>query len=83
MLNQQDFPEAEETARETESTFEKYPHWRVSASQERDVRKELWGILIKAKAKAQEGTRVIKDIDINELKEIIDQLLRVAGRAGE
>ena len=51
--------------------------------QERDVRKELWGILIKAKAKADEGTRTIKDIDINELKEIVDQLLRVAGRAGE
>ena len=80
LMNRDDIPDAEGLAREMEASFEKYPHWRSSEGQERDVRKEIWKALILARSKEKEGSRTMKD-EIDELKGLVDQIMRVAERA--
>ncbi len=81
LLNREGFPAPEDIARQMEATFAQYPHWRVSAAQERDVRQALWGVLLRAKAEGLKGSRTVKE-KIDELKGLVDQILNVAGRAG-
>jgi len=81
LLNRQGLKKAEKIAREMETTFEEYPHFRVSAAQERDVRKALYGVLLKEWVKAK--TRSGGTKETAELTTLVEQLMRVAGRAGE
>jgi type I restriction enzyme R subunit len=81
LLNKEGFQEAEAMAREVEETFEKYPHWRMSSHQERDVRRELYRVLLFAIAKRKDGSRTMKETD--QLTPLAEKILKVAGRAEE
>ena len=81
LLNREGLPEAEEIARELETTFDEHPHWRVSAAQERDVRRALYRVLLKDRVKAKKESREIKET--NKLTILVEQIIKVAGRAGE
>jgi type I restriction enzyme R subunit len=81
LLNHEGFSEAEEIARELETTFDEHPYWRVSAAQERDVRRALYKVLLLDRAKNKKEGKKIKETD--ELTELVEQIIRVAGRAGE
>jgi len=80
VLNQDDLPDAEEIAREMEKSFEEYPHWEFSPAQERDVRIELYKVLLKKKVKDE--LKSSKTKETNELTLLVEKLMRVAGRAG-
>ena len=80
VLNQDDLPDAEEIAREMEKSFEEYPHWEFSPAQERDVRIELYKVLLNSKAKKE--LKSSKTKETNELTLLVEKLMRVAGRAG-
>jgi hypothetical protein len=54
-------PNAEWIARQMEDTFNKYPHWRYSTAQERDVRIALYGVLLKEYNQAKEEGRETKE----------------------
>jgi len=81
LLNKEGLRGAEKIARDMETTFEEYPHFRVSAAQERDVRKALYGVLLKEWVKTK--TRSGGTKETAELTTLVEQLMRVAGRAGE
>ena len=81
LLNRQGLKQAEEIARDTEIAFDKYPYWRVSAAQERDIRRELYRVLLKEWAKEKKEGRRARST--KELPTLVEQLMRVAGRAGE
>ncbi|HLE82563.1 MAG TPA: HsdR family type I site-specific deoxyribonuclease, partial [Dehalococcoidia bacterium] len=83
LLSREGLTEAEAMAREMEAAFVKYPHWRASDHQERDVRRELYGVLLKAKASEQEGDHVAKESATSDLTALVEQILKVAHRAGE
>jgi type I restriction enzyme R subunit len=57
---------AETIARDTSDMFEEYPHWRTNSEQERELRRELYKVLIKNKVlmkKAVEiGTKILNDL---------------------
>lgn len=80
VLNQDGLPDAEEIAREMEKSFEDYPHWEFSPAQERDVRIELYKVLLKNKVKDELKSSGTKET--NELTLLVEKLMRVAGRAG-
>ncbi|HAF48554.1 MAG TPA: deoxyribonuclease HsdR [Anaerolineaceae bacterium] len=80
VLNQDDLADAEEIAREMEKSFEEYPHWEFSPAQERDVRIELYKVLLKKKVKDE--LKSSKTKETNELTLLVEKLMRVAGRAG-
>lgn len=79
LLNRDGFPDAEEAAREMENVFNNYPHWNVSQHQERDVRKELYRVLINAITKGKEKGQGLKEAGV--ITKMVDQILNVAGRA--
>ena len=81
LLNQEGVHSAEEIAHEMEKTFSEYPHFRVSAAQERDVRVALYRVLLKDLVKAEKESGGTKET--NELTLLVEQIMRVAGRAGE
>jgi L-lactate permease len=72
---------AEWIARQMEDTFKKYPHQHASSAQERDVRIALYGVLLKENTQAKEEGRETKEI--GELTALVDQIMKIAGRAGE
>lgn len=80
MLNKDGHSEPEYMAREMDVIFEKYPHWLESSQQERDVRRELYRILLNIHADHSDG-RAIKET--NKLTSLVEQILRVVSRAGE
>jgi type I restriction enzyme, R subunit len=69
----------ETMAREIEKTLDKYPYWRVSNQQERDVRRELYRVLISTMAKRMDGHGSVRET--NQLPGLVEKLLKVAGRA--
>ena len=81
LLNQEGVHAAEDIAHEMEKTFNEYPHFRVSAAQERDVRIALYRVLLKDWVKAKKESRGTKET--NELTLLVEQIMKVAGRAGE
>jgi type I restriction enzyme R subunit len=81
LLNRDAVPNAEWIARQMEDCFKRYPHWRIGAAQEREVRRALTGVLLREWRKSKsEGT---KDIDTLGIAEMVDRILKIAGRAGE
>lgn len=48
ILNREGIPESERVARQMASVLVTYPHWQVSEAQEREVRKEIYWVLIRA-----------------------------------
>ncbi len=74
-------PNAEWIARQMEDTFHKYPHWRIVPAQERDVRAALYGVLLKEMDLNQPEDKKIKEIA--RLNETVQQIMRIASRAGE
>lgn len=81
LLNKEGFPDAEKAAREMENVFDTYPHWQVSASQEREVRLRLYQVLLSAITKGKEKGQGTKETA--EVTKMVEKLLNVAGRAGE
>ena len=81
MLNKEGVENAEGIARELEVTFARYPHWRVSEAQERDVRRELYRVLLQDKLKTMRDDRHLRET--GELTFLVDKVIRIAGRAGE
>jgi type I restriction enzyme R subunit len=81
LLNRDSVPNAEWIARRMEDTFNKYPHWRISSAQERDVKIALYRVLIDENVIAKGEGREMKDA--KELTGIVDQIMKVAGRAGD
>ena len=81
LLNREGMAHSEQIARELETTFDQYPHWRISDHQERDVRTALYRVLLLDIAKAKKEGRTIKET--NELTALVEQIMKVAGSAGE
>jgi type I restriction enzyme R subunit len=81
LLRREEISSAEKIAREMEKTFDEFPHWRFSSAQEREVRKDLYGVLLKDRANRKKEGKEIKET--NELKELVEQLMRIAERAGD
>jgi type I restriction enzyme R subunit len=81
-LNREGMPDAERVAIKLEKVFAEHPHWQISAHQERDVRRALYGVLLQAQAAAKERARAVKEIDVSELRAWVDHLMQVATRAG-
>lgn len=66
----------EEQAVSMAEVFVRYPHFRTSEAQERQVKQELYKVLLKRNH--EKG----KMPDIEELKALVDQIVRMAGQAG-
>jgi type I restriction enzyme R subunit len=81
LLNRDAMPNAEWIARQMEDTFKKYPHWRFSSAQERDVRIALYGVLLKENAQAKKDGGGVKET--SEITALVGQIMKIAGRAGE
>jgi type I restriction enzyme R subunit len=70
LLNKTGISNPETKAHEMKSILNHYPHWRTSEQQARDVKQELYTVIL------QSGTR-----DIKEIKKIVDQIMSVLKRA--
>jgi type I restriction enzyme R subunit len=81
LLNRDATPNAEWIARQMEDVFKNYPHWHTSDAQERDVRRALYGVLLKENAQAKKEGRETKEI--GELTALVEQIMKISGRAGE
>ncbi|HNB54253.1 MAG TPA: hypothetical protein PK530_20055, partial [Anaerolineales bacterium] len=75
MLNRDNVPQAEQVAADMDAVFQKYPHWRQSGHQERDVLRDLYGILLRARADALKESRVAKEV--NEITALVNQILKL------
>ena len=80
-LNKEGLPDPEALARELDGVLTQFPHWQISSHQETEVRRKVWGVLIKAKSKVADGHETHERMD--EIKGLVDKLLRIVGRAGE
>jgi type I restriction enzyme, R subunit len=80
LLNQEGLPQAETIARKMETTFDEFPHWRMSDAQERNVRRALYGVLLQNMRKL-DGENQTKET--SQLTILVEKIIRVAGRAGE
>jgi len=80
LLKREGLPQAEAIARRMQATFGRYPHWRTSSHQQREVRRELYRVLLNAQAEALEDEGVIKE-RVDTVASLVDQIMRVAGRA--
>ncbi len=60
----------EKKAHQMKIILNQYPHWKTSEQQARDVKQELYTVIL------QSGTR-----DIKEIKKIVDQIMNVLKRA--
>jgi type I restriction enzyme R subunit len=80
LLKREDFQASESIAREMETTFAEYPYWQSSSHQERDVRRDLYSVLLRDRAKAKREGHAFKET--NELTELVEQIMKAAGRAG-
>jgi type I restriction enzyme R subunit len=81
LLNRDAVPNAEWIAREMENCIKRYPHWRTSAAQERDVRIALYGVLLKENQQAKKEGRKTKET--GEITTYVEKVMRIAERAGE
>lgn len=70
LLNKTSISDPEIKAHEMKIILNHYPHWRTSEQQARDVKQELYTVIL------QSGTR-----DIKEIKKIVDQIMSVLKRA--
>ena len=75
MLNRESVPNAEQVAADMDAVFQKYPHWRQSGHQERDVLRELYGILLRARAEAIKDGRTAKEV--NEITTLVNQIIKL------
>ncbi|MCK9631132.1 MAG: HsdR family type I site-specific deoxyribonuclease [Methanoregula sp.] len=72
LLNKTNVTDTETKAHEMKGILNQYPHWRASEQQARDVKQELYTIILKS------GISEIK-----EIKKIVDQIMNVLKRAVE
>jgi type I restriction enzyme R subunit len=72
LLKKTGIPEPETKAHDMKRILNQYPHWRHSEQQARDVKQELYEVIL------QSGTT-----DIKEVKRIIDQITNVLKRAAQ
>lgn len=70
LINKMGISEPEIKAHEMKGILDHHPHWRTSEQQSRDVKQELYTIILKS------GSR-----DIKEIKKIVDQIMNVLKRA--
>ncbi|MEN6443519.1 MAG: HsdR family type I site-specific deoxyribonuclease [Methanoregula sp.] len=70
LLNKTGMSDPEIKAHQMKNILTQNPHWRTSEQQARDVKQELYTIIL------QSGTR-----DIKEIKKIVDQIMNVLKRA--
>ena len=70
LLNKTSISDPEIKAHEMKIILNHYPHWRTSEQQARDVKQELYTVIL------QSGNR-----DIKEIKKIVDQIMSVLKRA--
>ena len=70
LLNKTSISDPEIKAHEMKSILNHYPYWRTSEQQARDVKQELYTVIL------QSGTR-----DVKEIKKIVDQIMSVLKRA--
>ncbi|HLF90972.1 MAG TPA: hypothetical protein VI451_18660, partial [Anaerolineales bacterium] len=75
MLNRENVTNSEQVAAEMDAVFQKYPHWRLSGHQERDVLRELYGILLRARAEAIKDGRTAKEVD--EITTLVNQIIKL------
>ena len=71
LLQKNGIADPEERAHDMKTILNQHPHWRHSEQQSRDVKGELYKIVI------QSGMD-----DINEIKQIVDRIMNVLRRAG-
>jgi type I restriction enzyme, R subunit len=81
MLNRDAMDNAEWIARQMEDTFNKFPHWRFSDAQARQVRIALYSVLLKENQQAEKKSGGTKET--TEITALVDQIMKIAGRAGE
>lgn len=81
LLNQEGLAGAETIARNMETTFDEFPHWRMSDAQEREVRKALYGVLLRDRLKTKGEEDKINET--GALTILVEKIMKVAGRAGE
>jgi type I restriction enzyme R subunit len=81
LLNRDLTPNAEWIARRMEDVFNKFPYWRTNNAQEREVKIALIGVLLNENTQAKKDGREVKDT--KDLVVLVDQIMRIAGRAGE
>jgi type I restriction enzyme R subunit len=72
LLKKTGFPEPEIKAHDMKQILNRYPHWRHSEQQARDVKQELYEVLLQSRT-----------TDIKEVKRIIDQITNVLKRAAQ
>jgi type I restriction enzyme R subunit len=70
LLNKTGTSDPETKAHQMKSVLNQYPHWRTSEQQARNVKQELYTVIL------QSGNR-----DIKEIKKIVDQIMSVLKRA--
>jgi len=67
-FKQKSFDNPEELANKMRDIFVKYPHWRKSDIQEREIRSELCGVLLQA------------DLDVNQVTENAREIMKLLRR---
>lgn len=83
LLNAEDIREAEETAKQVEELFIELPHWDSDPRQEREVRQELYPVMLNALADTLSGSEREISERIDQAKRLIDRILGIASRAKE
>jgi hypothetical protein len=64
-----------------EDTFNKFPHWRFSDAQARQVCIALYSVLLKDNQQAEKKSGGTKET--TEITALVDQIIKIAGRASE
>jgi len=72
LLKKTGIPEPETKAHDMKRILNQYPHWRHSEQQARDVKQELYEVILQSRT-----------TDIREVKRIIDQIITVLKRAAQ
>ncbi|MEJ5167045.1 MAG: type I restriction endonuclease subunit R, partial [Thermoanaerobaculia bacterium] len=63
IFKQNGFKEPERMAEEMEKIFEKFPHWKSSEKQEKEIRTELYGIILRyGFENLDEANKIVEDI---------------------
>jgi len=63
IMREESVPDPEDKAAEISSVLTQYPHWRTSEKHERQLRRALYGVLVKGKVK--------------NMKDIVEKVLRI------
>jgi type I restriction enzyme R subunit len=77
LLDGEDVPNAEQTGKRIEKVFQRLPHWDTDPKQERELRQELYPVLLSVLADTEVSSQ------IERAKNLIDQILRIVRRARE